>query len=405
MLNIIPKGSFLEQEEQIAEAVSEVGRLASALAMKAHDTDGSPIIVANRKYTSRGLEKKKYQTPHGEIEVERHIYQGSQGGALFVPLESRCHVIGKTSTPKFAKMVSWKYAQMPASKVSEDLGMNHGRSTSRCLIQRLSACVGDIARAKELEWEYALPELPAVVSHIAVGRDGTTTPIIKEGHRETMCGTISLHGSKGERMHTIYAACAPEHGKGSFDRVMDMELEKIKNAFPHAKYIGLADGAKSNWGYLEERTTVQILDFFHSAEHLTEVSQAMGKNEAQRKEWLAQACHDLKHKPKGAVFILRELKAKKAELGENAPEVLKENITYFENNIKRMNYAQYQKQGYPIGSGVTEAACKVVAKQRLSASGMRWTIDIAQDTLLLRGLVCTTGRWNQFWNHITAKRA
>jgi hypothetical protein len=324
---------------------------------------------------------------------------------LFVPMESRCHVIGGTSTPKFAKMVSWKYAQMPASKVSEDLGENHARRTSRCLIQRLSACVGGIAQANELEWEYALPEFSAVVSHIAVGRDGTTTPIIKEGYRETMCGTISLYGPKGERMHTIYAASAPEHGKKTFDRVMDKELEKIKNRYPNAKYIGLADGAKDNWSYLEEHTAVHILDFFHASEHLANVSQAMGKNEAQRKEWLDQACHDLKHKPKGAVFILREMKAKKTELGEKAPDVLKENITYFENNIKRMNYAQYQKQGYPIGSGVTEAGCKVVAKQRLSASGMRWTIDIAKDTLLLRGLVCTSGRWNQFWNHVTAKRA
>ena len=302
-------------------------------------------------------------------------------------------------------MVSWKYAQMPASKVSEDLRENHVRPTSRCLIQRLSACVGDVVRANESKWEYALPELSAVVSHIAVGRDGTTTPIIKEGYRETMCGTISLYGSKGERMHTIYAACAPEYGKGSFDRVMDMELEKIKNKYPNVKYIGLADGAKNNWSYLEERTTVQILDFFHASEHLAKVAEAMHKDEAKRKKWLDQACHDLKHKTKGAAFILRELKAKRAELGEKTPETLKENITYFENNIKRMNYAQYQKQGYPIGSGVTEAACKVVAKQRLSASGMRWTIDIAQDTLLLRGLVCTSGRWQQFWSNLTAKRA
>jgi hypothetical protein len=57
-LNILPKGSFLEQEEQIAEAVAEVGRLASILAMKSHDTNGDPIIVSNAKYTSRGVEKK-----------------------------------------------------------------------------------------------------------------------------------------------------------------------------------------------------------------------------------------------------------------------------------------------------------------------------------------------------------
>jgi hypothetical protein len=57
-LNIMPKGSFLEQEEQIAEAVAEVGRLASAFSMKSHDTDGRPVIVSNKKQTSRGVEKK-----------------------------------------------------------------------------------------------------------------------------------------------------------------------------------------------------------------------------------------------------------------------------------------------------------------------------------------------------------
>jgi len=57
-LNINPVGSFLEQEEQIAAAVSEVGRLASQLTMQSYDTDGSPIVVDNVKHTSRGLEKK-----------------------------------------------------------------------------------------------------------------------------------------------------------------------------------------------------------------------------------------------------------------------------------------------------------------------------------------------------------
>jgi hypothetical protein len=404
-LNIKPIGSFLEQEEQIAAAVAEVGRLASELTMKSYDTDGSPIISSNAKYTSRGLEKKKFQTPWGEIAIDRYTYQGSRGGKLLVPMEERCKIIGGTSTPRFAKMISWKYAQLPASKVSADMAMNHCRPVSRHLIQRLGAAVGDIARANEFEWAYSIPPLPGVVTHVAVGRDGTTTPIVKEGYRETMCGTISLYGAKGVRMHTIYAACAPEYGKNSFDRVMDMELEKVKKLYPTAMYLGLADGAKNNWAYLEERTEVSILDFYHATEHLGEVSVVMCKNEAKRKEWLKNACHDLKHKPKGAAFILRELKAKRAGTKGEIPGVLNENITYFENNLKRMNYHGYQKKGYPIGSGVTEAACKVVAKQRLNGSGMRWTINIAQDTLLLRGLVCTNGRWSQFWDHVVAKRA
>lgn len=322
-----------------------------------------------------------------------------------VPMERRCKIIGGTGTPKFAQMVSWKYAHLPASVVSDDFALNHQRPVSRHLIQRLSAAVGELAIEHEFDWSYVLPELPQVVTHIAVSRDGTTTPIVKQGYRETMCGTISLYSAKGDRMHTIYTAYAPEYGKDSFDRVMDMEVEKIKKQYPVVQYIGLADGAKNNWAYLEARTSVYILDFYHACEHLAEVSWVMHKDEAKRQKWLSEACHDLKHMPKGAPFLLRELKAQREKMQENVPEILQSNITYFENNLKRMAYAAYQKKGYPIGSGVTEAACKTIAKQRLSGSGMKWTIEKAQDTLLLRGLIYTPHRWAQFWEHITAKRA
>ncbi len=61
MLNIKPTGSMLEQEEQIAAAVAEVGRLATELSLKGFDTDGQAIIVDNVKHTSRGEEKKHFK--------------------------------------------------------------------------------------------------------------------------------------------------------------------------------------------------------------------------------------------------------------------------------------------------------------------------------------------------------
>jgi hypothetical protein len=57
-MNIKPQGSMLEQEEQIASALAEVGRLATALSLKEFDTDGRAVIVDNVKHTSRGQEKK-----------------------------------------------------------------------------------------------------------------------------------------------------------------------------------------------------------------------------------------------------------------------------------------------------------------------------------------------------------
>jgi len=64
-----------------------------------------------------------------------------------------------------------------------------------------------------------------------------------------------------------------------------------------------------------------------------------------------------------------------------------------------MNYAFYRNQHYPIGSGVTEAACKTVIKQRLCCSGMRWK-EAGAAVVSLRTLVLTSTRWNQFWNKL-----
>ena len=54
----------------------------------------------------------------------------------------------------------------------------------------------------------------------------------------------------------------------------------------------------------------------------------------------------------------------------------------------------------PIGSGVTEAACKVIVKQRLCGSGMKWKESGAAAVLSLRCLTYTTERWDQFWAKI-----
>lgn len=284
--------------------------------------------------------------------------------------------------------------------VSDDLSINHARKTSRKLIQKLGATVGEIARENELTWTYALPDFEEVVTHVSIGLDGTTTPIVGEGYRETMCGTLTFYNKIGDRIHTIYTASAPEYGKNTFYSTLDTEIGNIKKQFPDLTYIGLADGAKCNWSYLEVHTEVQILDFYHATEYLAKVSAVMNTDETKRAIWLDAACTDLKHKSKGATFLLRELRQYQKSLNTDASEVVGGAITYFTNNLEKMQYAKYQKQGYSIGSGITEAACKVVAKQRLSSSGMRWTKPTVQHMLLMRGLICTKQRWNQFWSKI-----
>ncbi len=67
---------------------------------------------------------------------------------------------------------------------------------------------------------------------------------------------------------------------------------------------------------------------------------------------------------------------------------------------KHMRYAELRQKGLPIGSGVTEAGCKVVASQRLKLSGMKWKNEGGQVVLTLR-VVWLSGVWEQAWkSHI-----
>ena len=65
-----------------------------------------------------------------------------------------------------------------------------------------------------------------------------------------------------------------------------------------------------------------------------------------------------------------------------------------------MDYPPLVEAAIPIGSGVTEAACKVLVKQRLCGSGMKWKEQGAAAVLSLRCLTYTTERWSQFWSKV-----
>src|SRR4051812_3464822 len=150
--------SLLDTEQAIQQALNEAGLLATTEALRQFDTDGSPVQIGPARYTSKGQEPKGYQTPYGEAVLARHVYQTAQGGTTFCPLERDARIV-LASTPRFAQMVSHKYAEMAGARVVADLEANHGRKTSLNVAQRLADAVGSVAQAKEESWHYATPEL------------------------------------------------------------------------------------------------------------------------------------------------------------------------------------------------------------------------------------------------------
>ena len=399
----IPEGKesigMLEREELIQQGINQAGQLATEYALSQFDTDGTPITVKGEKYTSKGQVSKSYQTPYGEVVLCRHVYQTNAGGCTFCPLENDARII-TSATPKLSKMVSSKYSESGATQVQKDLEDNHGRHLSKHYIQTLSQSIGSLIAEKK-NWKYDIDVSSDYVKTVSISLDGTCMLLCNNGYRQAMVGSISLYYFGGERLYTRYTALPPEYGKERFYKAFDREIQNVRKLYPNADYVGVADGAVDNWTFLQSRVDEQILDFYHASEYLTKASKAAFKRPEQASQWLQKVCHILKEEVNGAELVLIQMKELlNTKIKEDKKEIIQSSITYFTNHLHQMDYCKYQQNNWPIGSGVIEAACKVIIKQRLCNSGMKWTDNGARTVLALRCFNKSDGMWEQFWNKV-----
>jgi hypothetical protein len=393
--------SMLDTEETIQNALNEAGVLASAEALKQFDTDGSPLILGSSRWTSKGQEPKAYQTPYGEVSIARHVYQTGEGGTTFCPLERDARII-LTSTPRFAMQISHKYGEGPAARVVKDLTNNHGRPIAESFVQNTAAAVAAVVQAKEEQWHYATPKLQEPIGTVSVGVDGTCMFVVDDGHRQAMVGSISLYDKEGERHHTIYVAATPEYGKETFYQRMSREIDHVRQLYPQARLTAVADGSEDNWTFTRQYTQDECVDFYHASAYLDWVAKAVHpRSPTARQEWLEDRRHKLKHEKDYAKKLLTEMEnLPVAGLSESVLEELSKAKTYFTNHHQQMKYAQRVEAKMPIGSGVTEAACKTIVKMRMCRGGAKWKEEGAAGVLSLRTLIYTEERWQQFWAKI-----
>ncbi len=83
-----------------------------------------------------------------------------------------------------------------------------------------------------------------------------------------------------------------------------------------------------NWPFLNQHTSIQVTDFWHATEAIFRGK----KQQAERKDWLKQRCHELKNNTGATEMILTELKDHaKNKHPPKRQEILHKAITYFSN--------------------------------------------------------------------------
>lgn len=166
-------------------------------------------------------------------------------------------------------------------------------------------------------------------------------------------------------------------------------------------WIGLTDGGGGLEDRLREnfpRVEVVVLDFFHPAERLTGLARLLHPKDEAAAEGQARHWRGLLKDEGGALLaaVLREHPwPRRAGLAEAVAEV----VGYLDSHAHRMEYPEYLAQGWNIGSGAVESACKTVVGQRLKLAGMRWGEEGADSLCHLRALYRSEkGQWDAFWN-------
>jgi hypothetical protein len=166
------------------------------------------------------------------------------------------------------------------------------------------------------------------------------------------------------------------------------------------RWVALSDGGSGIEDFLRvyfPRAEAVILDFYHAAEHLAAWAQAHHPDDAAAAERLTSAwCHRLQHE--GGPAVLAALSAP-GGCGRSAAarEAHRQLLGYLANQQHRMDYPEYLRHGWQIGSGPVESACKQVG-QRLKGSGMRWGEAGADAICHLRALYRSeASQWDAFW--------
>ena len=159
--------------------------------------------------------------------------------------------------------------------------------------------------------------------------------------------------------------------------------------------IGLEEFFRKNFPLAE-----CILDFWHAAEHLTELGLALyPDDESHRQQHVGAWCHQLKHE--GGTRMLATLETMELEgKPTTARSAHADCVRYFRNHQHRMDYPRYIANGWQIGSGPVESGCKTVVANRLKGSGMRWGEDGSDAVCHLRALYLSQpGQWESFWKN------
>jgi hypothetical protein len=419
---ITPQAAFT-LEQDLRAALDAVGRALLAQEFNRLEPDARAQVAPQVRYRGQTYRRNKktraeVATCFGPLTLWSFFYLAAEDGEPGLhPLHVQLGIGAGGATAALAQRVARWAVDYSQREVRQWLAAEHGLHWSNDRLRRVlrdfhRTAVAFQAEAQQqrlLHWlgeaqRSRGPHRPV----LAVGRDGVMVPLRGKGYQEASTATVSVYDRRGRRRGTVYLGQMPQPRQTALTTTLTdlvtLVLRQWSGAPPRLVYVTdkgqaqddyyrqvlrrMADprrpGRRLHWEW--------VLDFFHVCGYVAQLAEALFQGRGQG--WFGRMRQWLQQRRQGVAQILRSALQHRLRqrLSKAARAAFWKAYRYLRRHRRWMDYAGYRRLGLPIGSGVTEAACKTVFTQRLKRSGMRWHRESGQVIVDLR-LLHLSGIW------------
>jgi hypothetical protein len=374
-----------------------------------------------QKARYREMRRRRVLTAVGKVEFLRPWYFCRQCHHGQCPADATLDIQKVDQSPGVRRMLALVGSEAPFNHGRRQIELLAGLKVTAKAVERTAEAIGeDVASGEQEQIQRAVQlDLPIVVGKpipiLYVQMDGTGVPVVKKetagrkgktadqpAHtREVKLGCVFTQAGWGSEGYAIRDADSTTY-TGAIETAEQfgkrIYLEAWNRGWSRAeKKVVIADGAEWIWNNADQHFpgAIQIVDLYHSRQHLWEVARKLHPNdEASQKAWMK--IHQKRLLDKGKI---EKLVLSLRSIESILPDVLEKIRTeadYFEKNAERMRYPKFRRQHLFVGSGVIEAGCRTVIGSRLKQSGMFWTVRGANSIIALR--CChLNNRFEDYW--------
>ena len=285
-------------------------------------------------------------------------------------------------------------------------GLRYSTATVRRLTERVGAELqAQHARGQAVplprtpDWDFSLPDrdgrsFAGTVAY--AGLDAFAVPTRATGKVDWKMLYVGLLYDPGKE-HTLY--------------LVDYDFERLAGLLrQYAACLGVGEAqtlvALTDGGNGLERVLRQavsgavecVLDWWHLSEKLHEVGGLLHEADAgAARAWAKARAATLWER--GGQALVKELDRLGCPEGASAEarEKWEKLRAHVWKNRHRTDYPAYRSKGWDVGSGPTEAGCKLLG-QRVKGAGMRWLQGCSLEVATLKALYASgMGLWDAFW--------